>query len=226
VKRTVCLAAGLVALGVVIYVGKLWAQQPGTAGAAAAAPELRTRIAVLNLNYVIKYYKKFINYQEQMKHDLEPYQTKERDKTALRDSLTKELNDPKTPADKRDELQKKIVDVAREIEDNKRDVQKTFMKKQSDMLKIIYGDVQDAASRYARAHNFDMVLHYNDAITMEDYSSVMNIVRKLEQPACMPLYVAPGMDISMQVRDSLNASYQGGAASAVPAAGAAGGQRQ
>src|SRR5439155_1529767 len=73
VKRTVCLAAGLVALGVVIYVGKLWAQQPGAAGATpAAAPEPRTRIALLNLNYVIKFYKKFNNYQEQLKHDAEP----------------------------------------------------------------------------------------------------------------------------------------------------------
>jgi Skp family chaperone for outer membrane proteins len=225
VKRTVCLAAGLVALGVVIYVGKLWAQQPGTAGTAPAAPEPRPWIAVLNLNYVIKYYKKFINYQEQLKHDAEPYQTKDKEKTQLRDALTRQLSDQNTPADKREGLQKQIVDITREIEDNKRDAQKVITKKQSDMLKTIYGDVQDAASRYARAHNFEMVLHYNDATTSEDYSSFANIFRKLEQPACMPLYVAPGMDISMQVLESLNAKFQG-QGNAAPAAGAAGGQHR
>jgi Skp family chaperone for outer membrane proteins len=168
-------------LGTLVLVGRSWSDSK------PAPPAPRTRIAVLNLNYVIKYYKKFINFQEELKHDAEPYQAKDKAKTAGRDDLTKQLNDPSTPADKREELQKQILDVTREIEDNKRDAQKVIGKKQSEQLKILYEDVQDAAIRYARAHDFEMVLHYNDAITKEDYSSVANILRKLEQPACMPL---------------------------------------
>src|SRR5262249_43272033 len=145
---------------------------------------------------------------EQLKHDAEPYELKNKTKTAERDALSKQMSDPSTPADKRDGMQKQIVDITREIEDNKRDAQKAITKKQTDMLKIVYGDVQDAAIRYARAHNFEMVLHYNDMITREDYTSVGNIVRKMEQSACIPLYWAPGMDISMQVVESLNASFQ------------------
>jgi Skp family chaperone for outer membrane proteins len=222
------LAAGLVALGVVIYVGRLWAQQPGGAGTAPAAPEPRTRIAVLNLNYVIKYYKKSTIYREQLKHDAEPFETKHKMKTELRDNLTKELNDPKTPVEKREPLQKQILDVTREIEDNKREAQKAITKMESDMLRSVYGDVQDAAIRYARAHNFEMVLHYNDAVTREDYNSVQNIAGKVQQVSCIPLYVSPGMDISEQVMRALNTNFDqghGGAAGAAPA-GAAGGQHQ
>src|SRR5262245_4205815 len=64
VKRTVILAAGAVALSAALYVGNLWAQtgaRPGTAPAPAPAPaaaEPRTRVALINLTYVIKHYSK------------------------------------------------------------------------------------------------------------------------------------------------------------------------
>jgi Skp family chaperone for outer membrane proteins len=108
----VCLILGTLALA-----GRSWSDSK------PAPPAPRTRVAVLNLNYVIKNYKKFNTYQEQLKQDAEPYQQKDKAKTAERDDLTKQLNDPSTSADKREELQKQILAVTREIEDNKRDAQ-------------------------------------------------------------------------------------------------------
>src|SRR5205823_1731107 len=53
VKRTVTYAAGVLILGVAVYAGsRLWAQN--TSGAARPAPT--TRIALINLPYVIKNY--------------------------------------------------------------------------------------------------------------------------------------------------------------------------
>ena len=59
-----------------------------------------------------------------------------------------------------------------------------------------------------RLANFELVLHYNDALTNEDYWSPANIMRKMQAGACMPLYAMPGMDISGPIVQTLNASYR------------------
>jgi Skp family chaperone for outer membrane proteins len=219
----VIVAAGVVALGVVVYVGRLWAQAPAAPVPPAAEP--RTRVALLNLTYVITKYNKYINFQNEMKKVVEPYQQKDKDKKALGENLAKEAQAPATTAARRDAIEKELRTLQREIEDNKAEAKKVVDKKQEEQLKILYGDVQDACRRYAVAHNFDLVLHYNDATTKEDYYSAANIARKMQAGACVPLYATPGMDISEQVVATLNAAFPQAPAAAAPApaAPAAGG---
>jgi hypothetical protein len=64
-----------------------------------------------------------------------------------------------------------------------------------------------------------MVLSYNDATTSQEYWSPMNIMRKLQQGACTPLYFTRGMDISADVVTALNQAY----GRVAPAPGAGGG---
>ncbi len=97
-----------------------------------------------------------------------------------------------------------MKDLKRKIEDNNTEAKLVLGKKSDDQMKILYMDVLEAAQRYAISHEFDMVLHYNDAVTKEDYFSAMNIARKVQTGALMPLYAAPGMDISTEVVHMLN----------------------
>ena len=59
-----------------------------------------------------------------------------------------------------------------------------------------------------------MVLHYNDAVTQEDYNSEVNISRKMQAGALMPIYMAPGVDVSMDIVKALNASMPAASAPA------------
>jgi len=216
VKRTVIVAVGVLALGVMVYVGRLWAQT----GAPAAAPEPRTRVALLNLNYVIKKYGKFVAFQDEIKRVVGPYQTQDQQTKARAEQLAKEARAPTTPANRREEIQNEMKGLQRKVQDLKEEFEKVVGKRQEEQLKILYKDVQDASHRYAMAHNFDLVLHYNDATTSDEYYSGANIARKIQAGACMPLYAAPGMDISEQVVASLNAAYgQAAPATGAPAAG-------
>ncbi len=217
-KRKVIVAAGLLALGAVLYVGRVWAQQGGGAPA-AAAPAPRTRIALLNLTYVIKNYQKFVTFQDEMKKAIEPFQKVDRDKKALAETLAKEAQDPKTPETRREDLARQLKAIQREVQDNN-DAAKQFLGKKGDeQMKILYLDIMDAAQRYARAHDFELVLHYNDATTREDFLSPQNIARKLQAGALMPLYAVAGLDISKEVVEALNYPLRG----QVPAGGAPGG---
>jgi Skp family chaperone for outer membrane proteins len=205
VKRIVIVALGAVALsGVVFYVGRLWAQS--TTSARPAEP--RTRVALLNLSYVIKNYEKFKAYEQEIKTALEPFQKKEEGWRKEAEELTKKLNGPGVSNEEKEKIQKRGKDIERAVEDNRNEVRKIVTKKQDEGLTILYNEVRDVATRIARSQNFDMVLHYNDYTEQKEYWSVQNILRKMQAGALMPLYWEPGLEISQQVVASLNSTYK------------------
>jgi len=229
VKKTVLTAGGLIALGVLCYVSRSWGQQTTPAGQAhspqaAAAP--KTRIALLNFTYVIKNYEKYKNFQKDIQAQIEPFHKKDTELRKQLEELRKKAEAVKTaPPAEREKLEKEAKDIQRQLEDNAAEVKIALGKKSDDEMKILFTDVFDAARRYAAAHEFELVLHYNDAVTPEDFMSPQNIARKLNTGALMPLYAAPGMDISREVVDMLNYNLRPNSAQGGAATPGAGGQR-
>jgi Skp family chaperone for outer membrane proteins len=211
VKRTAILAVSVVALASAIYAGRTWGQgtRPATTPAAA---QPRTRVALLNLLHVIRKYKKFDTFQEDLKAFIKPYQAEEAKAKADAERWDKERKDPKTTQQRRDQIEKDLVNLQRKMDDLKQEFQKNLAKKQEQQMVILFGDVRTVAERIAQAHNFDLVLHYNDAVDARDYWSGPNLARKMQAGALMPLYYANGMEISQQVIDALNAAYKAPAA--------------
>jgi Skp family chaperone for outer membrane proteins len=219
VKKTLLLAAGVVALcGGIYLASRLSAQQGGAPNGQTppaqpqASPEPRTRVALINLSYVVKNYSKFQAFQNEMKKSVEMYQARDKEKAGILEGIAKQLNDSKTPAANKEGLEKQAKQLQREREDNAAAAKEELSKKSDAMMVQLYKEIMDAAQRYALGHNFELVLHYNDALTNEDYWSAPNVMRKMQAGACMPLYAMPGMDISGQVVQTLNASYPAGGA--------------
>lgn len=206
--------AGVMALGCAIYTSnQLWAQAP--AGTTMSQP--KTRIGLLNLTYVIKNYNKFKTFQEELKRTVDPYQAKDSALKAEGEKLAKDAQGANATAEKREQVERKLKDLQRAIEDNKNDAQKVVVKKQEDQLKILYMDVRGVVDRYAQAHGYEMVLHYNDAVTQDEYWSPANIARKMQAGALMPMYIGNGLDISANIVSTLNGSLGGAAAPAAAA---------
>jgi Skp family chaperone for outer membrane proteins len=196
------LMAGVMALGCAIYASnKMWAQAPNPNPPAAPA-QPKTKIGLVNLSRVIKEYNKFKTFQEEMKKAVEPFQGRDAALKTEGDKLAKEA-------------------IQRQLEDNKVEAQKSIGKKQEDQLVILYKDIRTVVDRFAQAHGFEMVLHYNDAVTPEEYWSAQNIARKMQAGALMPMYIQGGLDISHNIIATLNAGAPAPAA-APPAGGAAG----
>jgi Skp family chaperone for outer membrane proteins len=206
VKRTLITLGALAALGLCVYVGNLWAE--GTDAAAARTTPTRTRIALFNLAYVVKYYKKNEDFQKEMQKELQKFQDKHNKLNKQFTKLSEEVRDPKTTAERKDQLGKQLTALKRDIEDNQNEAKKIVGKKGGDHLVALYREIYSAAHRYALAHNFELVMHYNDAVEKKDYNGPANIDRKMRTGACMPIYMAGGMEISQQLVIALNASYK------------------
>jgi len=200
----------MAALGVVVYVGShLWAQQAGTgtAAPAAQAPPLQSRIALINLSAVVKEYKKWTNFQDEMKSTVVKYEKDLQARKAQLDGWQSEL--AKNPdAARREQLEKSVRATQREMQEISDDAKQVLAKKEGDQLVIIYKEVHEAAARYAAARNIELVMHYNDAVTESDLNNPANVQRKMTTGACMPIVMDPRMDISKDVAWMLNDYYK------------------
>ncbi len=97
------------------------------------------------------------------------------------------------------------------MEDNQAEAKVVLGKRSDDEMKTLFLDVYEAAQRYAASHDFELVLHYNDAVTKEDFLSSQNIARKLNTGALMPLITMPSLDISRELVSMLNSYVNSGA---------------
>jgi Skp family chaperone for outer membrane proteins len=207
VKKRLFSLLATFALGLAILMTGLSSAQ--TPAPQPAVQQATTRIAVLNLSYVVKNYQKYIAFTAQMKKDMAWYEDKAKGKKATLEGLAKDLQKPDLQAPVREKLEKDIKQTQRELEDIGNDGKRYLGQKSDEQLVQLYREVQEVAQRYATARGFEMVLHFNDALaSTPDYYSATNVARKMQAGALMPLYVHPSMDISWQVVQTLNAGYK------------------
>jgi len=175
----------------------------------------RTRIALLNLTYVIKNYDKYRDFQVEIKEIVEPFQRKDahlrRQLEKLRAEAEKLSADGSNSgqnadllAEQRNALEIKAKQLQRQMEDNGLAIKMKLGKRSDEEMKILFRDVDEAVKRYAANHDLDLVLHYNDALTPNDYYSPRNIARKLNSTTLLPLTFAPAMNISKDISELLN----------------------
>ncbi len=226
-KRTVGIVVGVVTVGAAIYIGsRLLAQQqppnqgqpyPPTGGTPAAAAPVappQTRIALLNLNYVVQNYQKWINFRAQYKEDFKKlYEEKITLNQKALENCKKTLENPAlTPTD-REAWEKERKRLDREMQDIADDAKQKLAKKEMDEVVLIYHEINDAVTDYASRHGIELVMHWNEAPPQERWTP-MNVGRKMGNGGCMPLYYHPGMDISDAILKSLNANVRAPAAPA------------
>jgi Skp family chaperone for outer membrane proteins len=215
VKKKVLWAVGALAVGASVIVGgTLWAKQGGgaapaapTTPAASAAHPVQTKIAFINLAYVLKNYKKVDALTEQFKKEYEVYEKQAKPKQAEIDRLKTENADPKTPADKKEANVEAIKKLNFEIDALNTQARKALAPKSEANTVAIYRDIQETAMKTALGRGFEMVLQFQDGFTPEDYNSPMNIMNKMQTRACIPIWYQQGNDISYDVVNTLNETY-------------------
>jgi Skp family chaperone for outer membrane proteins len=220
VKRAFGILAGLATLGIVAYVGSRgWAQgqqanptytQPAAAAATTAAPQaapLRTRIAVVNLLQVIKNYQKCKVCEDSIRQEFSLLDKQFEEKKKLFQTYKVQYDNPQTPANTHDELERKMKALQREMQDMDEEAKQRLNKQRGDLAVTLYREIEDAVQCYAKAYDIELVLHYNDAAVPNEMYNPLNVQRKIQSGGCTPMYVAPGMDITMAIVGNLNARY-------------------
>jgi Skp family chaperone for outer membrane proteins len=204
VKSKVVLVAGIAALGVAAYVGsRLGAQTP----AAVQAPA-QTRIAFVNTVFLIKNYHKFKTFDAELQELAKPYEKRDKE---LRDNMKlwqDTVKKPDCPQAQRDQGEQEIKKRQREIEDNREAAKKVLAKRNDEQIVQLYREIEDTVKRYAGQNGYHVVLQFDERTNPAEIYSPVNIQRKLQGSAgtgcCVPVHMAPGLDITQPVLAILN----------------------
>jgi Skp family chaperone for outer membrane proteins len=207
VKRTFLIVAGIAALGAVAYFGSgLGAQGIGGAPAASGG----TRIAVVNVGTVFSKYRKAITFKDELQQVIKPYKDKADGWRKEMISYQQMIQAKDFQKYKKEDLEKAILDRKRALEDMDRDVRNLVGKKQEDQLVQLWKEVNGGIKLYAKTRGFQVVFGYGDPMDEKEWDTFPNINRKMQGMdlgGLCPLYIADGLDVSMDVVTSLNAAF-------------------
>jgi Skp family chaperone for outer membrane proteins len=185
-------------------------QQPRPA-VAAAAP----KVAMINMSHIIKNYAKYQTMQNEMRVKAETFKKElegfNAQITAAQGDMTKATTDAQ-----REEITKRVKDIQRRGEDKDNEAKKVLSKMQFDDLVVIYKDIRQASEDLAKSRGIDLVMQYEDGTGAEVYMPNF-FSRKIANNALQPIYAAPGVDVTMDVLNMLNAKMH---SSAAPVGGA------
>jgi Skp family chaperone for outer membrane proteins len=205
VKRSMLWVLGTLSLAAAVYFGnKLWAQPPARPAASA-----QTRVAMLNLRWVVKNYAKYKQFMDQMKDEEKKFVETMQGKQKALETLAKQLEamPPSTDARTREAKEQDVRKLQREMEDLKLEVRKRVSQQSNDEMLKVYKEVRDAAFRHAQAHNFDLVFHFEGPADDKEVDSPVLVMRNMNAGGCVPLYWNRGLDISGYVLEALNKQF-------------------
>ncbi len=182
--------------------------QPGQGGQPQTAPTPKTKIAIINLQYVVKSYDRWKLFEDEYKRNYKGYddQFEQIKKVGL--ELKAKLDKMGANDPEGDNIKKQLKDLDRQVQDLGDNAKKRLLKLQDDESIRIYSQVEEAVSVYAKANDIDLVLQYNDGVQGPELHNPQNIQRKMQTGALMPIYSVNGMDISNYIIYMLNAHYK------------------
>jgi len=174
-------------------------------GVVAAEPALKGKTAYVNLTVLIKGYTKYQRFQTDTKSQVDKIEAKVKRLKGQLDAEAKTLTQPDLNQEEREACQKRARELQRQLEDLTVEGRSVVGRSTEGAMVELYKDVREVVAAYARQEGLDAVLHYNDATpgTPEFYAPP-NVGRKMQAGAAMPLYLAPGIDITEAILTELN----------------------
>jgi Skp family chaperone for outer membrane proteins len=113
----------------------------------------------------------------------------------------------KHPDDPKGDKAKRMLALARQVEDQDREINKQLNDDASAIIADLYDMIKAAVDRTAEENGFQLVFAYPDAVTADELRSPYIKELKLKPPAAQPFYVSPDIDITARVVAALNEKH-------------------
>jgi Skp family chaperone for outer membrane proteins len=203
VKKTLFIMAALAATAGMGVFGTWVAAQNTPAPATPPATKPTLKIGIVNLNMVLKEFKKANAMGESL---IKQAQEKENQIKAQEDAIRKQVIEAQKLTDTvaRDAqikaLEKQQFDLSGVVADQK----KAFTKLQSDMAVAVYDNVRQVIDSIARTQGLEMVLTYPDITDEKERGKPPDAFRILSNTGTMVAWKHPGLDITDSVIATLN----------------------
>jgi Skp family chaperone for outer membrane proteins len=170
-----------------------------------------TRVAVINLAYVLSKYERASFLKEELQAEAKKAQEEAKRLMEQCNLLQQTLQKGDFKNNTKEQFEEKLINTRRRLEDLNRTASAKLGKATQAQLVILWKDVQEAVKTYSARHGIELVMTYADAPSPNDAASFQNLTRKLgatDNGGSTPIFMAPGVDISEAVTDLLNERFR------------------
>jgi outer membrane protein len=212
-KLYVCLAAAAFIAGTWLPSDVRAQDKPATA--AAATPH---QVGLIDMAHVFKEYEKFKALSEALRAEVETSEGQA--KAALQElqqlqaQLTEGTLKEGTP--EYTAIEQKIVQGSTELETFRKVKQREFLRKEADVYRTVYLEVQSAVEKYARYYKYTLVMRFNRG-DVESAENPQEILQSMNRPV---VYHRGEDDLTDPILNYLNNEYRktAGAPATTPSA--------
>jgi Skp family chaperone for outer membrane proteins len=187
----------------------------GAAPAASAAPH---KVALVDMAYVFKNYKKFEVLREDLKEEIQNSEAEAKSRAEAVQNLQKKLKALNEGSPEYSTEEQKLARASADFEAFRRNAQRDFLKKESQIYHQVYTEASEAVAKYATYYKYTLVIRFNREELDTD-----NAQKLIEGMNRQVVYHREEDDITLSVTDYLNKAYArqaGGAAATKPAGNA------
>lgn len=188
---------------------RVTAKAPQNASSAKAPGT--TRVAVINLGYILTKYERSSVLKAELQAELKSMQDEAKKLSESVNMWQSALQKNEFKNGTKEDYEEKLITARRRLEDLTRLAQTKVGKAQQAHLLTLWNDVHEAVKAYSAQHGIGLVMAYGDPLQKDAGAFFQTVTRKLQTAdagGAMPFFMAPGVDISEEVTDFLNKRYR------------------
>jgi outer membrane protein len=199
-KIIVCLAA------VAVVAGTFVCARTGLGQEAAKSPPVPHQVGLIDMAQVFKEYEKFKALSDALRAEVEASDTEAKalieELKQLQAQLTSGTLQEGSPDFQR--LESKLVEKQTSLESLRKVKQREFLRKEADVYKTVYLEVQDAVNKYARYYKYTLIMRF-DRKPVENADSPQEIIQTMNRQV---VYHRGEDDLTEPILNFLNNEYR------------------
>ena len=177
----------------------------GTAKAQNAAPaaNLPHKVGLIDMAHIFKNYKKFEALREDLKVEIQASEEKAKGSVAQMKALEEQMKQTTPGSPDNVKFEKQLLGLKADFDAYRASMQRDFLRKESQIYKTVYLEVEDAVGLYAKHYKYTLIMRFNRE-GLDVAAEPNDVLQRMNRQV---IYHQESDDITMAVLDYLNDKY-------------------
>ena len=183
-----------------------WMVSPNVASAQQPdKPKVSHQVGLIDMQEVFKNYKKLTTMQKAFQEEVKATEAKFRGRLEEMKSMQEKLTggDLTEGSPEYNKLEGSILTKQTQLETDRKVTQREFMRKEAEVYKTVYQEVETAVQKYAKAFRYTLIMRFS----RQNVAETENAQELMQSINRQVVYFRPEDDITTQILEYLNNEY-------------------
>lgn len=177
-------------------------------GQQRAAADLPHKVGLIDMAQVFKDYEKFKTHREALQAEIEQSDAKAKQMLAEMKQLQEvaQSGQLKQDSEQYQQIEQQLITKKGELESYRQVQQREFLRKESEIYKQVYLEVQDMVEKFANAFNYTLIVRFN-ASKVDEAENPQEVIQSMNRQVVFHRHKD---DITPRILQALNDRYNSG----------------